>query len=227
MKKNIILLIVLFFTLSTYSQKSFSFNLLAIYETKGIKKNLTEIVLSNDSLNTMTVYRNRNNKLVAVIRTKENVNHYFHLINDNDDVLNINNFQYKISVEFKNKECFTKEYEYEVVKLKDSSNNYNTKVIRYFNRKKNIINSILYLKNSDSQYNYYNNFKKGYLHHFDSCNKIAIGSNFLVERAEFQDESQKVLQKITLLKNEIINLKIRVDKLRYGSIGNTQDFNRF
>jgi len=228
--KNIVSLIALFFSLISYSQKTFDFNISTIYKVekgKDLKKSYAEVILSNDSLNVMTVFRNSRNKLVAIIRTKENVNHYFNLINDNDDIINPTNFEYQFSVEFKNSECFTKNFEFEVIKAKDSSSNYNTKVIRYYNRKKNAIHSILYLNNSDSEQKYYTNFKEGYLHHFDSCDKLNIGSNFLVKSAEFQSDSQNVFQKITLIKSEIINLKIRVDKLRYGSIGNTHDFNRF
>lgn len=225
--KNIISLIALFFTLISYSQKTFDFSVSTIYkveEGKDLKNSRTEIILTDDSSNVMTVFRNSKKKLVAIIQTKEKVNHYFELINDNDDILSINNFQYQFSIEHKNNECWTKDLEYEVVKLKDSSSNYNTKIVTYKNKKK--VGSLC-LKNSDSQYNYYNNFKKGYLHHFDSCNKLTIGSNFLVESAVFRNHSQKDYRKVTLIKNEIVNLKIHIDKLRYRSIGYTQGFNRY
>ena len=71
---------------------------------------------------------------------------------------------------------------------------------------------------------YYNNFKRGYLHHFDNCQKLNINFNKVVNQAQFHDYDGKVYEKIALISNEPVNLNVIILKIKKQSILESTEF---
>lgn len=221
--RKILFINIILFSINTFSQKKIDFDLLTIYNYKNgpnLIYNVTEMILTNskDSLVSMTIKRNnKDNKLYGILHnTKEHISHFFYLINDKDDILNSNNLDYKFSFSYSKSKCRDSDAYFEVVNLTDNPN-FNAKIIKYENKRKKVILSNLFINKINSELKYFNNFKRGYLHHFDNCQKINMNFNSLVNKAEFQNDSKKVYEKVELISNEPINLTIVINKVNNQS----------
>ena len=228
--KNVFLIIVIFVTICTFSQESINFDLLTVYSDENgpeLQNKRSEMILtnSNDSLISMCIRRNVNDKkLYGVIKnSRTQTNHFFHLINDTDDILNSKNIVYQFSVTYKKNICWSSESCFDIVKLIDNQQ-FNTKIICYKNKKKKGKVSNTYLNITNSDLKYYNNFKRGYLHHFDNCQKLNINFNKVVNQAQFHDYDGKVYEKIALISNEPVNLNVIILKIKKQSILESTEF---
>jgi hypothetical protein len=226
--KNFIHFYFILLSITNYSQIKLDFDLSTMYsieEGTNLENKSTELILTNSkNLNSsLNVRRNSKNKLIAIVRTKENVNHYFTIINENDDLLNSNNYKYEFSVKFNNNGCFTENRSFKVESVKDVEN-FNMKISAYESNNNKKLEQILYLEKVESEQFFYNNYKRGFLHHFDSCDKLIIEMRSIVKRSKIISSENKILQKTLLLNTDIVAFTLTIAKARFKSNFNILKF---
>lgn len=146
--------------------------------------------------------------------------HTFSIIEKEKGTLDITEFKYKFSVDWSDSECFNNKNEYEIALINDNSE-FNLKFSIFPDKTMKNSDGHILLEKIESEKSFYNNFKYGFLHHFDSCGKIKLDTNIVINNASFFDYDGNCLKRIKLINKLITEFNFSIKKPTYR---NTTDY---
>ncbi len=216
--KSRFILILLFFTYFSYSQK-YNFDIYSCYFNNNTGINWKQVILTNSNNNKIKVILNqKDDYYIGAIQEYTKDSLIYHFVEARIDSSKSFNIQFKhtssIRVKLKeNRKCFDENNYYEISRKQVVDNNNEITIYRFKNAKKSKLISEVKLITEDINFSFFNHFTYGYFDtQFMDCQSLDIDKNILIKKATFSGD---INYSLTLIDYKNLPIEIIIQNPNY------------